>query len=56
MEREITVNVDGNETPLNPFVRSMMINVITGMIRTLKGVNPEGRIEITLEAEEMERR
>jgi hypothetical protein len=52
MEREVRITVDGREVPMNPFVRSMVVNIITAMIDSLKGADSSGRIEITLEEEE----
>ncbi len=51
MEREITITVDGKEVAMNSFVRTMVINLLTALIDSLKGADPAGRIEIRMEPE-----
>jgi molybdopterin-guanine dinucleotide biosynthesis protein B len=50
-DRTLTILNDGKEVPLNPFVKETFENVILGLFKTLKKVNPEGDIVITLGAE-----
>jgi hypothetical protein len=50
-DRTLTILNDGQEVPLNPFVKETFENVILGLFKTLKKVNPDGSIVITIGAE-----
>ncbi len=47
-DRTLTILNDGQEVPLNPFVKETFENVILGLFKTLKKVNPDGSIVITI--------
>lgn len=47
---EISIYIDGQPLPLNPFASQMMRNTILGMLSSLKGAK-QGRVEIILESE-----
>lgn len=51
-ERKLTIMNDGQEVPLNPFVEETFANVVLGLFKSLKKVNPDGEIVIRLEAED----
>jgi len=51
---DIDLRVDGTEIGLKGFVRDIVANSITGMVKTLKGCKEPGRIEITIDLEETE--
>jgi len=48
-EGSISLKVDGNEIPLNRFLRGFLSNAIRGMVKPLKGCQTAERIEIHIE-------
>ncbi len=49
LSSSVKLKVDGADVPLNPFVQNVLANVVLGVIRSLKGVNPEpARVEIKI--------
>ena len=50
MENKVTLKINNNQVPLNTYVKNVFINVILGIIKTLK-LLPENinKIEITIE-------
>lgn len=48
VNQELVITVNGQEIPLNPFVRSIIAGSITGMLSSLKGFSP-GSIDIHME-------
>jgi hypothetical protein len=53
---EVTLQVDAHPVPMDPtqgFARTIVQDTLRGMLRHLKGINPEGsvRIELRLEAQ-----
>jgi len=49
---DIVLDVDGKKVPMNPFVRRIFIETITGMIRALDGVKADPqKIRITITKE-----
>ncbi len=45
-EKNITIFVNGNKVYLNDFVQKIFINTITGMIKSLKGVDDVNSFQI----------
>ncbi len=45
----IQLEVNGQEIPLNPFVKNLFQQIILGMISVLKGVKSARRIELKIE-------
>lgn len=51
-EPKITLELDGQPVRMNRFVRSILVNAILGMIRSLDGIDPDPRrIVVTIERE-----
>jgi hypothetical protein len=51
-EPKIVIELDGQPVRMNRFVRSIFINAILGMIRSLDNVDPEPRrIVVTIDRE-----
>jgi len=51
-EPKIVLEVDGQPVRMNAFVRSIFINTILGMIRSLDEIDPNpGRIVLTIDRE-----
>lgn len=50
----LTVKVNDKRVELNHFVQSLFKNVITGMVKPLKGTGEPNKIEITYQSEEHE--
>jgi hypothetical protein len=51
-EPKIVLEVDGQSVRMNRFVRSIFVNAILGMLRSLDGVDPDPkRIALTIERE-----
>ena len=50
----IKLRVDGKNIGLKGFVRDIISSSVVGMVKTLKGCNDPGRIEITIDLEETE--
>jgi hypothetical protein len=50
MDKKVTLIINGQEIPLNPFVKNVFTNVINGLVDSLDKV-PEDKkkIEITIE-------
>jgi hypothetical protein len=38
---DITLEVDGREVPMNPFVRTFIKSTVLGMVTSLSGIDPE---------------
>jgi hypothetical protein len=50
MDKKITLKVNGQEIPLNPFVTDMFFNVINGLVDALHKVPEEkNKIELVIE-------
>ncbi|MDD5224594.1 MAG: hypothetical protein PHE84_11435 [bacterium] len=47
----VTLEVNGRDIPLNPFVGDFIRQVTLGMISALKGVKSPRRIKLEIEAE-----
>jgi len=50
MDKKVSLQVNGQDIPLNPFVRKIFINVIEGLIQALDKV-PAGRQRIDIRIE-----
>jgi hypothetical protein len=49
---DIVLDVDGQKVPLNPFVRRIFTQTITGMLRALDGIKADPKeIHITIKKE-----
>lgn len=48
VSRNITLTNGGGQVKLNGFVREMMINVIVGLVKPLKGFDPAKEIVVTI--------
>lgn len=49
---DIVLNVDGQNVPMNPFVRRIFTQTIAGMLRALDGVKADPKeIHITIKKE-----
>jgi hypothetical protein len=46
MERELELTCGGKRVPMNHFAREIVLNVVLGLVRALKGADTEA--EITL--------
>jgi molybdopterin-guanine dinucleotide biosynthesis protein B len=46
----ISLRVDGEEVLLGPFVQELIRNVITGLVKTFKGVEDPRRIELVMDS------
>lgn len=52
MEVVLEIRVNGEEVPANEFIKSMFWETLSGMVRSLRGVEPEIRnIEISVSKE-----
>jgi hypothetical protein len=40
----ITLEVDGREVNLNPFVRTIIERTVVGMVTSLSGIDPQPRV------------
>ena len=48
---EIKIRVNGRDISLSEFPQEMIKNTITGMLKTLKGVEDIKKVEITMDLE-----
>lgn len=48
LERTITIIVGGKKVNLNPFVKRAGVNVIMGLLKSLRDVNVDEEISITI--------
>jgi molybdopterin-guanine dinucleotide biosynthesis protein B len=46
---EVSLQVDGRKVATNPFVQKVMRNVVSGIIRTLKGIDNYRRVEVAFD-------
>ncbi len=46
MEREVTLLIDGQKVPMNPFTQEIVMNVILGIVGSLKKTDTKKTIEI----------
>lgn len=54
MERKITLTVKGQKITLNRFASEVLVNVTLGFLRTLRGVETNGEIEIHIDSAQKE--
>jgi len=47
----VNIKVDGKLVPLTKFTKDITRNIINGILKSLKGVNQEGKIELVIEDE-----
>ena len=46
----VTLEVNGRDIPLNPFVSNLLRQIILGMISALKGVKSPRQVELKIES------
>ncbi len=52
-DKKVSLKVNGLEIPLNPFVRTMVANVVDGLVESLDKIPPKKqKIELVIEEEE----
>jgi hypothetical protein len=48
MDRELELDCAGKRVPMNRFTRAVILNVVLGLLRTLKGVEVDAEIRLRL--------
>lgn len=48
MEREVKISTGGKDVPLNDFVRELVVNVVLGLMASLKKCDPSEEIVIRI--------
>jgi hypothetical protein len=48
MDRELELACGGKRVPMNRFARAMILNTVLGLLRSLKGVEPDAEITLRL--------
>ncbi len=47
-EKRLVLTIDGGPVPMNEFVRGIIEGAVRGIISSLKGVDPDGEISLTI--------
>jgi hypothetical protein len=50
MERELEIDCGGKRVPMNRFARDIVLNVVLGLVRALKGAEVDAEITLRLGA------
>jgi hypothetical protein len=48
MEHEVEILAAGQKVELNPFAESIVVNVVAGLLKSLKGVNLDKEVRVVL--------
>ena len=48
MDRDLEIDCGGKRVPMNRFARAVVLNTVLGLVRSLKGVEPDAEITLRL--------